>query len=59
MALTEQFLKYIAKQGHNDVVGRNLIFGRFSLRVAREILGLTVAEIAGQHLEPVFVDQTR
>lgn len=47
--ITEKFQKFVIEHGKNDEVGRNLIFGRYPLRMAREILELKVGEIADKY----------
>lgn len=51
--ITTKFQKFVIEhprgEDGNRQIGRNLIFGRYPLRMAREILGLSVDKIAAQY----------
>lgn len=47
--ITANFQTFAAKHGDDEGLVRNLIFGRYPLRMAREILELKVAEVADKY----------
>lgn len=49
VAISAKFLKYSKEQDITQKVGRNLIFDRYPLRMAREILELKAGDIAHKY----------
>jgi len=47
--ITEKFQKFVLEHGEDEEIGRNLIFGRYPLRMARELLELKVGKIAEKY----------